>query len=328
MTIKLKIIPVIILTFLFNHLFSIAQDTKNIEQTNTLIVSETSDTITCLNVDRSTSVLKKNPEKVISCYTSFVSLWYLAGGKLIAIPNTKHKNLLIEPYNKLELIGSVTSPNVEKIISLKPDLVLLSAQMEKHWELREILKSARINSLLLDYNNYYDFLTLSLLFSKINGKEIDNNQELKTIINDINSIIDRAQKNRKIRFLSIFASAIKANKAETSEANTALIAKLLGAENIIDNLKIKTKSINIDLSMEKIFEQDPDIILITTMGDEKIIQEKMRTFLKNDPLWSQLSAIKKDRFYFLPNELFLYKANENYPEAFKIIYQILYEDKK
>jgi len=324
---KFKIILVIICYLIF-HISSIAQDTQNFQQIQSLIISETEDEITCLNFDNSPSVIKKKPERVISCYTSFVSLWYLAGGKLIAMPNTKHQNLLIPPYNELELIGSVTAPNVEKILSFKPDLVLLSAQMEKHWGLREILKSANINSIILDYNNYYDFLKISLLFSKINGKEIDNNPQLKAVIKDINSIIDKVPKNKKIRFLSIFASATKANKAETSEANTALMAKLLGAENIIDDLKIKTKSINIDLSMEKIFEQNPDIILITTMGDEKIIQEKMRIFLKNDPLWSELSAIKKDKFYFLPNDLFLYKANENYPAAFKIIYQILYEEKK
>lgn len=323
---KLLLLSIIFTLFSFLSAFLPAQEKffQNEPEKIFSILNENYDSITISLYNNEVVQIKKSPQKVICCYTSFVTLWTLAGGKLIAIPNTNHPYLQKKSYSDLDTIGMVTSPNIEKILSLSPELVILSKQMEKHRAVYEILKKTGITALLLDYKNYNDFPKLLELFSKINGKELTENETAKKTLDEIQDIINKVPQNKKISFLSLFVSAGKSPNAETSNANTALIAKLLGGKNIIDKLDYPQKSVNINISIEKILSEEPDIILITTMGDEKEIQSKMMETFKNDPVWNSLNAIKNEKIYFLPNELFLYKANENYPESFKYIYKIFY----
>ncbi len=293
-----------------------------------LVISEDKNSVLAKDADGNSVRISKMPGRVVSCYTSFVSLWYLAGGKLVAMPNTSHSSLEKEPYSSLEKVGGVTAPSLEKILSLKPDLVLLSSRMEKHRATREILQKAGISSILLDYENYSDFLCLADLFSRINGKQLKESGDVAMVIRQIDDLIASVPSREGPRFLSLFASASKASRAETNNANTAMIASLLGGRNIMENLRMPGRRLSVDLSMEKIIQENPDIIFFTTMGDEERIREKMKKNLSEDPVWRSLRAVREHKIHFLPNELFLFKANERYPEAFKQLYNIMHEAKE
>ena len=74
--------------------------------------------------------------------------------------------------------------------------------------------------------------------------------------------------------------------------------------------------------------QDPDIILINTMGDSKALQKKFTRDLISQPAWQQLKAAKTGRVHFLPPELFLYMAGSRYPEAFLHLAKLLHPGKE
>ena len=54
---------------------------------------------------------------------------------------------------------------------LQPDLVVLSGSMESHGRIREPLKQIGTEQIILNYDNYDDFINLLDLFERIIGKK-------------------------------------------------------------------------------------------------------------------------------------------------------------
>ena len=96
----------------------------------------------------------------------------------------------------------------------------------------------------------------------------------------------------------------------------------LGAQNIADS----DRSLNEDLSLEKIIASDPDFIFVTTMGasEEKAIAGFEKK-LASSPAWSDLRAVKNGKCYILPRELFHFKpSGEKWADCYEILSGLLY----
>ena len=59
------------------------------------------------------------------------------------------------------------------------------------------------------------------------------------------------------------------------------------------------------------------------MGDEKSGVAYMESLLA-DPVWSTLSAVRGGRVYQLPKDLFQYKPNARWDEAYAYLSSLLY----
>ena len=68
---------------------------------------------------------------------------------------------------------------------------------------------------------------------------------------------------------------------------------------------------------------DPDAILYTPMGDEEAGGAYMESLL-SDPVWSSLRSVREGSVYQLPKELFQYKPNSRWPEAYAYLTELLY----
>ena len=75
---------------------------------------------------------------------------------------------------------------------------------------------------------------------------------------------------------------------------------------------------------EEILIQDPHYIFISTMGDEQSARNNMNSILKKEE-WQTLSAVKNGNVYFLPKELFQFKPNARWAEAYEYLAEILGE---
>ena len=326
---KQKISTLFIALMLFTAVFSSwAKGTKEEgaatkKSANPLIKEEFNDRIICYNYDGSEVTIHKNPKRTIINYTSLVGLWYFAGGKAIGRPGTKSLSRLPKEAINIATTGHVSNPNTEKIISLKPDLVILVGSADTHRNLKEVLDQNGIENILLYYDNYNDFENIIDLFARINGDPEITNKIVPGIKSKVEAIISKTENKPRIKFLSLFAST-RTFTAETNKANTARMTELLGGENIVTKGVADSPKSRVTFSMERIVERDPDIILITTMGDIEKIKDKLKKDLMSDAAWGGLRAVKEGRVYFLPTEYFLYKPNEKFPEAFDYLARLMY----
>ena len=90
-----------------------------------------------------------NPQRVVTLMGSFAEIWLLAGGEdtLVgtAVDTTDHRDLGIPEH--VVSVGTYQNPNMEQILSLNPDLVLLSSDTVRtgsHVALKDSLAAAGI----------------------------------------------------------------------------------------------------------------------------------------------------------------------------------------
>ncbi len=265
--------------------------------------------------------VKKKPKRVILLMNSYLDLWYFAGGKAIA--RVQGKINIPEAAKKLEIVGLLGNPNIEKIVSLNPDLVVLNQKLKTHKNLPAILKSSGIETIEIRYANYKDFLFISELFMRIN----DNHKglaKIKKIEDEIQSIIDRCPDKNNPLVLITFASANNVS-SELSNGDTGTILKMLKGRNITAGSPIKGGT-RVDLSIEKITSLNPDIMLVKMMGKQSKVQARLDKYYRANSSLQGIKAIKNNRLYYLPRNLFMYKPNERYPEAFRYLAAILYPE--
>ena len=282
-----------------------------------LIKGEDGGHLDVLEADGKVVRIARRPERVVSVYGSLVGVWYLSGGRLAGIPSVSTREILPEAAAGLPEVGMVTNPNAERVLMLKPDLVLLSSGVGSHRRLRLILEREGISSLMLNYENYSDFMDLLDLFSRINGGSDEGG---KRVCAEVDKVIAEVKGRKEPRFLCLFASA-RRHQAELADANTAYMATMLGGRNVVEGRGVRTA-----VSLERLVMSDPDVIFFVMMGNEDKVRERMEKELMSDEIGGKLRAVKGGRLHFLPSGLFLYRPNERYPEAFRMLREFMYPE--
>ena len=115
-------------------------------------------------------------------------------------------------------------------------------------------------------------------------------------------------------------SKYSATKAKTAENNfVCVMLKELGTYNIAENAPVLLDG----LSQEEILMENPDYIFISTMGKEEAARAYMDSVLQEEA-WQHLDAVKEGRYAYLPKELFQFKPNKRWGEAYRYLADLLY----
>ena len=286
------------------------------------IVSESAETIRYREVDGTETLLTKHPRRTIVGNASFADPWFTAGGSAIGVPTVRSQQALPEQARDLPRIGVLRSLNLEKIFAMKPDLVLINANLHAHRAVRHHLIDAGIPNVALDYANFHDYIGILDLFCRLNGGSVETNSTAKRIISQVRKLTEMTAELPSPRFAVLFVAS-GGFVLESGDLNVPTMAEMLGGTNIA-----RQESGRLKYSFEQLLIDDPDIILINTMGDSKALQKKFTRDLISQPAWQQLKTAKTGRVHFLPPELFLYMAGSRYPEAFLHLAKLLHPEKE
>ncbi len=312
-----KKIVFIIITLIFTVLNSCKDSTKIEKKYPLKVLNETETQVNVRYYNGEKLSIKKNPGRVIIITSPMLGIWYFAGGKAIGRING---DINVPPQAlKIQTIGTSGHPNLEKIISLKPDLVILSTHKHRQQKFIPFLKEAGIPYLALSYNNYPDFLAISDLFCRMNNNT-KGLEKIKQIKSKVNKIIAKCPENKQLSLIT-FASP-NGITAELPQGDTGMILKMLKGNNIAKISPLK-RGTRVEMSIEKITEMNPEVMFVKQHGQS---EKRLREFFQGNSSLKSIKALKNDRLYFLPRELFLYKPNERYPDAFLYMAQILYPD--
>jgi iron complex transport system substrate-binding protein len=285
-------------------------------------VESKADTITFVDGLGKTVSLKKNPQRVISLYTSYLDLWYLAGGK--AIGRVDSKENVPEEAKNIETVGSYTSPNMEKILSLQPDLILINSTVNAQAALIPMLEKSHISYLALEYNNFKDYINMLKIFTELTGREDLYQRNGLDTKKKIDSIIEKIPQERKPSILLLQGSS-KSVSVKLPNTTVGEMLQELGTVNIAYDESLKEEDMEV-FSMEKVIEKNPDFIFVQTMGDVEETTSRIKKDIEGNPAWGYLKAVKEGKYIFLPKDLFLFKPNERYAEAYETLAKMLYPD--
>ncbi len=264
--------------------------------------------------------LAKKPERVVSLLGSYSDMWLLAGGEIVGTTEDSVSERQLDLAENVQIIGSVKEPNIELLLALSPDFVLLSTDIEPHIKLAKTLENAKIPHAYFKEDSVEDYLRVLKTFTDITGRQdlfARYGDTVKAQIDDIVAKIPNHQEKPKVLLIRSMSTKAKALKADNM---VGMMLDDLGA----DNIATRHVSLLEDLSMETILAENPDFIFVVTMGEvDKAIKTLENGIMKN-PAWKSLSAVKNEKYYILPKDLFQYKPNAKWGDSYAYLQKILY----
>ncbi len=261
-------------------------------------------------------------KRVIALMGSFAETWLNAGGTLVGVTSDAYTGHQLNLSKDVVNLGLYTNPSMEKIISLKPDLVILSADTAEHVPLCKALRKVGLNAVCFKVNTFSDYLNMLQICTQITERTDLYEKNGTAIKKQIDTAIAGAKgkKSPIVLFIRAYSSGYK---ALNSSSMTGVMLKDLGAENIADN----DKNLLDNLSMDAIIERDPDYILVVTMGsNEAKALDLIDKQLKSNSAWVGLKAVKNNKYYVIPRDLFHYKPNARWGESYEYLTKLLYEN--
>ena len=270
-----------------------------------------------------------NPQRVAVLLGSFADMWVLAGGEVIASPDDAWEDFHLDMPEMAVNLGHTKELNMEKLFEAEPDFIIASAATKVDMEWKETFESTGIPTAYFDVSGFDDYLRVFKICTEITGQEELYDTYGLSIQEKIDEVI-AASKVRiekkgapKVLFLRTSAMSIRVKNSEDSVLGEMLAA--LGCINIADS----DTSLLENLSVEHILQEDPDFIFFAEVGDDPdAIEENVNQFISENPIWQELTAVKKGRVYTMEKELFNLKPNDRWGEAYEKLEQILAEGQK
>lgn len=267
-----------------------------------------------------TSYLKKD-SRIAVCYGSFAECLLLSGISPVAVTSDAVDEHNLSFDSETKIIGSVKKINLELLYEIKPDYVIMSADLSAQLKLEASLKNANINYGYFRIDTFSDYKAFMKTLCKIQNREDLYKKNVLNIEDNIKNILSKipAKSDKTVLLLRAYSSGVKAKRQDNLAGQ---ILKEMGLNNIADNYS----SLLEDLSAEQIVSNNPHYIFILTMGNEQTALEYLKNNIENNPAFKKLDAVKNGNYILLPKNLFHYKPNNKWDEAYEYIAKIIYPE--
>ena len=268
------------------------------------------------------STVRLRPEsRLVFGEASLAECWLLAGGMPVGVPLDAIEERALPLAADTAAVGTVKSPDLEKIAALEPDYVVLSADFSALAQLKDSLEQMGIPCGYFRLDSFEDYRELMAQFCAVTGRADLYEENVLSVEMRIAALRDKLPEAPGLSALLLRAYST-GMKAKTDDNPAGKILKDFGLENPAES----NPSLLEELSIEKIILDDPDYIFVMTMGSETEAREYLRANVESDPAWSGLSAVKNGRYIILPQELFHYKPNDRWDDSYEYLAKIIYPD--
>ena len=189
-------------------------------------------------------------------------------------------------FNK-EKIGTVTEPNIEKIIALNPDLIVATKEGNYKTVIEKLIRLKLVVYVMEPYSNFEDVCNN---FQQL-ADYLNKSDEAKKIISDVKKEIsilsnEAKNKNKEKIFWEVGANPIftVGNQSFVNEYN-----KYINGTNVFEYIDMRYPNI----SVESVIEKNPDIILLVNMGD--VSDQEIYKWNK----YKNITAVKNNKIFLL-----------------------------
>jgi len=266
-------------------------------------------------------VLERKPARIVVTSASFLEPLHEVSGEIVGRPDSKNK--MPDWAKNLPSVGAVYQIDVERLLSCAPDLVIVNKGMNE--KLLPVLEENKIPALVVEMKTYDDVKRGLKNFSEITGDVGAGEKIIADMDAEIKAIVDKVpKKNLRVAILHSTAQGLS---VQLDGSIAGSIAKMFGWENVASGMTPLEKNPDAaPYSMETLAEQNPEIIFVTSMGDIDEIKSNMAKAIETNEAWQAIGAIKNNRLYYLPQDLFLLSPGLRYPDAVKQMAQLIYPE--
>jgi iron complex transport system substrate-binding protein len=233
--------------------------------------------------------LSAEPRRIVSLAPNITETLFLLGAGNLLAGRTDYCDYPPEVLS-IPSVGSITEPSIEKIISLKPDLVVGSTHFQK--ETLAALENVNIPVYVgVIRSSYEEIFTMITALGRITGKDsqaADICAAMRQKIHSVESAVQKAAKKPRVYYMISCGDA-----GDYTAGRGTFISALInsaGGVNAGDDIE------GWRYSVEALFHNEPDIILCSSQsgGSEK---------LKTPPPYNRLRALAAGRVYEIASDL-------------------------
>ncbi|WP_291635563.1 ABC transporter substrate-binding protein [Clostridium sp.] len=261
---KRKILISIVLTIFVSLLFSACGSTAEKNKVLDTTKKVTKDVVYPLNIVDSynrTVTIDKEPKRIISISPTITEGIYALGKDSSLVGRSDYDDYPTE-CSKIPSVGSLLEPSIEKIIELKPDVVIASMLFSK--DVIKQLEALNIKVIVLygeeNFTGVYDTMT------KL-GQVVNASEKAQTIIADMKKkVADITTKVANAKKPTVYYVAGFGKSGDFTAGKDTFIGNMIemaGGKNVAED------AIGWKYSVEKLVEKNPDILICSKLYDSK-----------------------------------------------------------
>jgi iron complex transport system substrate-binding protein len=290
---KLKKISSLFIVFLV--IFSLIACTKDKDSKNSKDDNKQTETVKNTtyplkikdSFDREVTI-DKEPGKIISIAPNITETIYALNKQNTLMGRTDFCTYPKE-VSKVQSIGGLTNPNIEKIVQLKPDVVIAS----NHFRKEDVKKLEELNIKVVvlsgpdSFESTYDII-------KNAGKILNANGKANSVVSDMKKKVDYVQEKVKGKNApSVYYSVSFGKSGDFTAGKDTFIGKMItmaGGKNAADDVT------GWEYSVEKLIEKNPDIIICSNKLNSK-------SGIKSTEGYKDLDAVKKNNLFDIDEDI-------------------------
>lgn len=270
--------------------------------------------------------LESEPKRVACLLGSFAEVWILAGGEVIAAPDDAWEDLGLPMGEDAVVLGSAKRLSMELLLASEPDFILASANTQQHLQWQDTLEATGIPTAYFSVSDFDDYLRLLKLCTDITGRADLYEQHGTAVQSEIDEAVSIARqrieaegKAPTVLYLRLAASGIRVKNSRDNVLGEMLAR--LGCVNIADSDAVLLEA----LSMEHILLSDPDCIFLVQQGDDADgAQAALDAFIRDNPGWQSLTAVREGRVFTLDKRRYSLKPNALWGEAYSDLVELIW----
>lgn len=237
----------------------------------------------------------KFPERIVSLAPSITEILFELGLNEKIVGVTDFCNYPEEAKKKPK-IGGFFNPNIEIIVSLKPDLVIGIPNLGNKRIIKD-LSSLNTPTLMVKSFLINDILNSILMIGKTTGVMSRAEDLVLDLRKGMEKIEDLIQGSKKIKALFVFSyePLIVAGK----ETFVDELISLAGGINIVSDVKGRYSR----YSIEEVISKEPEVIITTVHGNSSYLLKESEN-VRGWERWKDLPAVKSGRIYAVDKDFF------------------------
>jgi len=236
--------------------------------------------------------ITSKPKRVISLIPSITETLFSFGleNEIIGVTNFCH--LPPDSIQNKEIIGGPKHLDIEKIVSLKPDLVIANAEENEKEEI-EVLEAYNIRTFVTFPKKVSDAISMVRKLAQITLTEKKAEKIINRIEGEYKSLSEKKKNKKSFKVLYL----IWKNPYMSVSGDTFIgdMLKTVKGENIFNSNEKRYFNVH----MEEIIEADPDVIILPSepykFSDADALEIKS---------YQEISAVKNDKIFLLDGEIF------------------------
>lgn len=237
-----------------------------------------------------TVTLKAVPKRIVSLNPAHTeTLFELGlGDKVVGVDNYSYRPAEAQ---KKEKVGDAFNLNLEKLVSLTPDLVILAGSKDNPPSQLKEMDRLNIPAYVSGPSTVKEVLSDIESLAKAVGAEKQGRELVARMQKDLDAVAQAAPKDVSARPKVFFA--IDQDLWTVGPASfVSDVISAAGGQNVVQDVKQQY----LQISMEDLLVKDPDVILVA-------IPESEAAALSSRPGWGDLGAVRAGKVYFVNPDL-------------------------